>query len=330
MSKSLLFLSLCCAVVFALSFLLVPDFNKFVYSHLAAVMGIDINKVRQWQLQNGLNRDLAIGDRGVDVRLLQEALNKNSPNFQEKNITGYYGSRTAQAISDFQLAQGLNTNGRLDSDTRVALNNIYFNELCPVGQGDIIYSDEIMVHINREIPLPVDYAPHNLVNISDFVKTVGIICLKQDVIPFLKQMFADAADQNIKLVVTSGFRRPEMQSIIQKMWQLIEGDTSKKGVAEPRHSEHQLGTAVDLSGKSVNDASATDIFDGTTEDVWLKQNAYKYGFVMSYPKDKLPITGYKYEPWHYRFVGTDVAKQIFDRQISVEEYFSSLKGILNF
>ena len=257
-------------------------------------------------------------------------MNKILYDFPTKNITGYYGSKTAQAVSDFQLKQGLNTNGQLDSNTRLALNYIYFNELCPTEQGNIIYPDEITVHVNREIPLPVDYVPHNLINISDLVKTIGIVCLKQDVAPFLKQMFDDATSQNVKLVVTSGFRRPEIQSIIQKVWQLIEGNKSEAGVAEPRHSEHQLGTTVDLSGESVNNIGATDSFDGTTEDAWLKQNAYKYGFIMSYPKDKVAITGYIYEPWHYRFVGVGVAKQIFDKQISIEEYFNSLNDTLNF
>lgn len=329
MRRSLLFLALCVTAVFALSFSLIPDFKQFVSDQLAAVIGIDINEVRKWQLQNGLNRDLAYGDSGSDVRLLQEGMSKISLNFTAKNITGYYGPKTAKAVSDFQTAQGLNATGQLDSGTRAALNNVYLKELCPDGQGNV-YSDEIMIHINRDIALPSDYIPDNLVPISDYVKTLGIICLKREVVPFLKQMFDDAASQEINLSVTSGFRRPEIQSIIQKMWILLNGERARVGVAEPLHSEHQLGTTVDISGESVNNSGASDNFDGTAEDEWLKQNAYKYGFVMSYPKGKMPVTGYMYEPWHYRFVGIETAKQIYDKQISIEEYFNSASSTVNF
>lgn len=329
MRKSLLFLTLCVTVVFALSFSLIPDFRQFISNQLAAVIGIDVNQVRMWQLQNGLNRDLAYGDSGSDVRLLQEGMSKISLDFTAKNITGYYGPKTAKAVSDFQTAQGLDATGRLDSGTREILNYLYFKELCPDGQGSA-YSDEIMIHVNRDKSLPADYIPENLINISDFVKTPWITCLRQDVAPFLKQMFDDATNQKIKLSVTSGFRRPEIQSIIQKMWIFLNGESARNGVAEPLHSEHQLGTTIDISGESVNNSGASGNFDGTPEDAWLKQNAYKYGFVMSYPKGKMAVTGYMYEPWHYRYVGTEIAKEIYDKGISVEEYFTTSTCTLNF
>lgn len=313
---------------FAVSFVLVPDFNKLVYTQLAAVIGIDINAVRKWQLQNGLNRNLAYGDRGSDVRLLQEGMSKLSLDFRTKDITGYYGQKTVKAVSDFQTGQGLDTTGKLDRNTRAALNKVYLKELCPDGQGNV-YPDEVLVHINREQSLPADYIPDNLINISGIVRTTGTICLRQDAATSLKQMFDVAASHNIKLIVTSGFRRPEIQSIIQKMWIFLNGESARDGVAEPLHSEHQLGTTVDLSGRSVNNSGADGDFDGTVEDVWLRQNAYTYGFVMSYPEDKTKITGYIYEPWHYRFVGVEVAKQIYDKQISVEEYFNAIPNVLN-
>lgn len=236
MKKSLLSLALC-VVIFGLSFYLFPDFKQFISNQLAAVIGIDVNEVRAWQLQNGLNRDLALGDSGSDVRLLQEGMSKASASFTAKNITGYYGPKTAEAVSGFQTAHGLNATGRLDSTTRAALNNVYFKELCPDGQGNV-YPDEIMIHINRDISLPADYIPDNLVDISGYVQTLGILCLKQEVVPSLRQMFDDARNQGIKLSVTSGFRRPEIQSIIQKMWVLLNGERARTGVAEPLHSEH--------------------------------------------------------------------------------------------
>lgn len=291
---------------------------------MAAVIGIDINVVRKWQLQNGLNRNLAYGDRGSDVRLLQEGMSRLSLDFTAKDVTGYYGQKTVKAVSDFQLGQGLDATGRLDQGTRAALNDVYLKELCPDGQGNV-FPDEIQVHVNREKSLPADYIPDNLIDISGVVRTTGTLCLRQDAAASLKQMFDDAASQNIKLIVTSGFRRPEIQSLIQKMWILLNGESARNGVAEPLHSEHQLGTAVDLSGGSINNSGADGNFDGTIEDAWLRQNAYTYGFVMSYPEGKMGVTGYIYEPWHYRFLGVPVATKIFDTQVSTEEYFNSIE-----
>lgn len=324
MKKLLLPLTLCFTAIFALCFFTQPNFNKIINNQLAAVIGVDINKVIQWSSQKGLKKDLIVGNSGKDVYLLQFAMNKISSNFSSANITGYFGQKTSQAVSGFQTAQGLSINGRLDSSTRLALNNLYFKELCPDGQ-DNIFPDEIMIHLNKNKSLPADYIPLDLINISDGVKTVSVVCVKQDIVPFLKKMFDDASSQNITLAVTSGFRRKEVQSTIYKALLFIKGEKAKDRVAEPLHSEHQLGTTVDLTGKSTNYLSANDKFNGTVEDLWLKQNAYKYGFVLSYSKDKTSITGYDYEPWHYRFMGVELAKQIFDKNISVEEYFNSIE-----
>lgn len=135
MKKSLLFLGLSGTVVFALAFYTIPKFSEFINTQLAAVIGIDIQDVRQWQLQGGLNRDLAMGSEGTDVQLLQKGLNKILPNFPTANITSHFGPKTSRAIIEFQNIQGLTANGRLDTDTRLALNDVYFKELCPEGHG---------------------------------------------------------------------------------------------------------------------------------------------------------------------------------------------------
>lgn len=90
--------------------------------------------------------------------------------------------------------------------------------------------------------------------------------------------------------------------------------TAKEWVALPETSEHQLGIAVDINA---------DKFKCSNEEVyiWLAENAYKYGFILRYPMGKQEITGTSYEPWHYRYVGTDVANEIYERGICLEEYF---------
>ena len=89
--------------------------------------------------------------------------------------------------------------------------------------------------------------------------------------------------------------------------------------ARPGFSEHQLGYSIDLTnGESV----PFEEFHNTKEYEWLKDNAYKYGFILRYPKDKEYITGYIFEPWHIRYVGYDIAKYIYENNITYEEYYA--------
>lgn len=91
---------------------------------------------------------------------------------------------------------------------------------------------------------------------------------------------------------------------------------AEKWVAVPGTSEHQLGIAVDINADS---AYST----GAQVYTWLENHAYEYGFVQRYPSDKTDITGINYEPWHYRYVGKDVAKEMQEKNICLEEYIES-------
>ena len=91
-----------------------------------------------------------------------------------------------------------------------------------------------------------------------------------------------------------------------------------KWVAVPGTSEHQTGLAVDIVAQSyqILDKKQED----TPEQRWLMENSYKYGFILRFPTDKSKITGINYEPWHYRYVGKEAAKEIYERGICLEEY----------
>ena len=87
--------------------------------------------------------------------------------------------------------------------------------------------------------------------------------------------------------------------------------------ARPGHSEHQTGLAVDVEGSNKD----YDNFEKSIEFKWMQNNAHKYGFILRYPKGKTHITGFKYEPWHYRYVGKMVAEIIYKENITLEEYY---------
>lgn len=142
--------------------------------------------------------------------------------------------------------------------------------------------------------------------------------------PYLQEMFDAARKDGIYPVVREGYRTYEEQQKIldDKIKAYInEGysqsraeRTAKEWVALPGTSEHQLGIAVDINAdksKSSNDEVYT----------WLAANAHNYGFILRYPQGKQEITGTSYEPWHYRYVGVDAAREIYERGICLEEYF---------
>ncbi len=97
---------------------------------------------------------------------------------------------------------------------------------------------------------------------------------------------------------------------------------SSRRVTVPGASEHQLGLALDIVCTSHQDLD--EAFADTDAGIWLAQNSYKYGFILRYPKEKEYITGIKYEPWHFRYVGIEAATVITERGLTLEEFWEEL------
>lgn len=191
------------------------------------------------------------------------------------------------------------------------------NSKCPKPSKE--YSDMSLLNIGQEIGLPdKNYIPKDLVELG-ILSTNKNTCLVQEAKKYLNLMIDDASNENLKIKATSAFRDYAYQKNIFNN-ALSDLKNPLISVAKPGYSEHQLGTAVDLSGESINYASATILFDNTKEELWLRDNAYRYGFILSYPYEKESITGYKYEPWHYRYVGQDLSKKIKESGLTLAEY----------
>ena len=124
-----------------------------------------------------------------------------------------------------------------------------------------------------------------------------------------------AAEDGVTIYIESGFRSYEEQEALYNMYVYSRGkEAADMFSARPGHSEHQTGLTIDC-----NDAS--DYFSGTPEAEWLAEHAYEYGFIIRYPEGKESVTGYKYEPWHIRYVGKELAKKLNDGNLTLEEYF---------
>lgn len=165
--------------------------------------------------------------------------------------------------------------------------------------------------VNRDHPIPDGYE-------TELVDVPGGERVDQRIYEPLMEMLDAAAAEDLGPIVVSGFRTQEKQQRlydekIQKYQN--QGYTKEESVemaeqwvARPGTSEHQLGLAVDINGATY------DIY------LWLQANSYKYGFIFRYPGSKAEITGVAEEVWHYRYVGTEAALEIYEKGVCLEEY----------
>lgn len=145
--------------------------------------------------------------------------------------------------------------------------------------------------------------------------------------PDLQQMFDDARSQGVYPIVASGYRTAEkQQSLMDEKVKSFEAQgysesdarrEALKWVNAVGYSEHQIGLAVDINADGVHSA-------GYQVYNWLANNAWQYGFILRYPEDKTDITGTGYEPWHYRYVGRDAAREIHTQGVCLEEYLNAV------
>lgn len=162
--------------------------------------------------------------------------------------------------------------------------------------------EELLLLVNKKHYLPADYIPDDLIELKTlFPTTKKSILLRELVLPDIEKLFTDAKKDKIKLIIVSTYRSYKTQETTFNNWVRALGETEANRVsAHPGASQHQLGTTIDFN-------SLYTAFGNTKEGIWLEKNAYKYGFIMSYPKDSEKITGYKYEPWHFRYIGKNAA-----------------------
>lgn len=179
----------------------------------------------------------------------------------------------------------------------------------------------IWVVSNKQRPLnPKNYAPADLATPS--VATKGTQQLRSEAAQAAATMFASAKAQGISLRVDSAYRSYDRQVSVYgsevKAYGQATADTQS---ARPGYSEHQTGLAADF-GAASGKCSIADCFGTMPEGKWMAANAYKYGFIMRYTPDKQSVTGYRYEPWHFRYVGVELATEMHNKNIeTLEEFF---------
>lgn len=165
------------------------------------------------------------------------------------------------------------------------------------NENGLTYVDGILI-ANKSYSLPADYAP-------------GLDSTTESQFNALS---AAAAQEGLNIYLSSGFRSYEYQSRIYNNYSSLYGaETADTFSARPGHSEHQTGLAIDVN-------TIDDSFAGTPEAIWLAEHAHEYGFIIRYPEGKSHITGYKYEPWHIRYLGVETATAVYNSGLTLEEY----------
>ncbi|MBP9760319.1 MAG: M15 family metallopeptidase [Candidatus Pacebacteria bacterium] len=166
---------------------------------------------------------------------------------------------------------------------------------------------ELLQKYSRVYFLNENYKPSDLTVIEEKydLKNGKEVTVQSDMGPFLKDLLDDAWENGVELMVLSGYRSFAEQSTLKQNYTQRYGTGANQFSADQGYSEHQLGTTVDFTNTTIGEA--IDDFEQTKSFAWLNENAYKYGFVMSYPKGN---EYYMYEPWHWRFVGKDLAKYL--------------------
>lgn len=257
-----------------------------------------------------------------------ESLTEKVPFLQKKENNSQNASENNKESSKNTTSQEENQ----ESQAALKLKAEFFNEIKMVDGKKVIQNPtNYLVLVNKDYSFPDGYTPEDLVRpnvlFSFGDQDIEKSYLREAAAKALEMLFLEGKKNGIDLFAVSGYRSYDRQVAV------FNAEVSKYGeekavqaVAIPGSSEHQTGLSMDLSSQSAN-FELSERFGETIEGKWIAENAHRFGFILRYPKGKEGITGYKYEPWHFRYVGIDPAKAIYQNQLTLEEYFNIVQKI---
>ena len=225
--------------------------------------------------------------------------------FQHNFNFPFYKENKKDEYLSYKETRGLSLKEAI-IEVNIGLNHPFYETTYPA-----LNKDKITMLVNKYHYISKDYVPNNLIEIN------GLIINKEAYEAYIN-MKNDIQKENMNIRIISAYRSYDYQEKLYNNYLKYE---SQKVVdtysARPGYSEHHTGLAIDIDNGVVN----FNKFYLTKEFNWMQNNAYKYGFILRYPEGKERITGYKYEPWHYRYVGKDIALNIKKNNSTYEEYY---------
>lgn len=246
----------------------------------------------------------------------EETKNNNQEVKEEKNKyekISYYKKENKKRYIAYEKENPTLTLEQIITYVNIGLDNPYYTN---TKAADNLNTNLLLV--NKYNYLTEDYVPSNLENISTTYARSGMQLVKEAKEAF-ETLSENAKKDGMNVIAMSSYRSYDYQVNLYNNYVAQDGkEAADKYSARPGYSEHQTGLAVDVYNLDLPYTS----FEETEEFTWMQENAYKYGFILRFPKDKVDITGYQYESWHYRYVGKKVAKEIKDNNLTLEEYIA--------
>lgn len=221
--------------------------------------------------------------------------------YDKTKIDRYLNYMNSDKYSYEEVIRVVNTNNDLE----------YFTDSVSAN-----LEDDLLILVNKYNVLDENYKPDDLKKVNSNYSYWGE--LREEAADAFLTMAKAASKEGLKLINTSPFRSYELQTKLYEGYSKRDGKAAAdRYSARPGFSEHQTGLATDI----VTPTSTLNTFKDTKEFAWMQENSYKYGFILRYGKDMEYITGYNYEPWHYRYVGLEAAKIIYEEELTLEEYY---------
>ncbi|MCO5183835.1 MAG: M15 family metallopeptidase [Anaerolineae bacterium] len=199
----------------------------------------------------------------------------------------------------------------------------------PLCSERIPDADNLLTIVTLTYGISREYEPQDLVKIDSqlpFAVTLGYPTeIREPALQPLVDLIAAMQAEGLNPFIISGYRSYASQAIAYAKWKEKYPDTASILSARPGFSEHQLGTTVDFGSPELASIVGEEIefhtyFYQTSEGKWLAENAHKYGWTLSYPRDAFELTGFFYEPWHYRYVGVELATMLHEEETFLTSY----------
>lgn len=266
-----------------------------------------------------INTLLDLGYTSKDINTIYDKLSDNSINILINNdyMKDLTNILNLNYFIEDNLERYLNYS-KIDADNAIVYVNIGLDNDYYENVEKITDQYDILVLVNKYHYLDKSYVPNDLETINSKYQWLGRSnTLRKEARIAFEKMCEDAIKDNIYLYAGSGYRSYNTQLSLYNTYVKRDGfKEAETYSARAGYSEHQTGLAMDIANKS------GFISDGDKEYTWLLENSYKYGYILRYPEGKEQITGYMKEEWHYRYVGTEVAKNIYNQKITYDEYIA--------
>ena len=235
--------------------------------------------------------------------------------YKDIDLKNYYLIPNFNVDNYIKYEQYKSTHQDLSYEDIVTRVNIGIDKEAYTDTKEVKDPNDLLVLVNKYYSLPKNYKPEDLEYVDGAYGNK--VPMRKVIVNDFKELQKKAKEEiNIDLMPTTAFRGYEFQNTLYTNYVNKDGkEKADKYSARPGFSEHQTGLAIDLKNMALKDIRLTD-----ENYNWLKDNAYKYGFIIRFPENKVDITKYQKENWHIRYVGKEAAKIIHEKDLALEEY----------